>query len=196
MRWSRSGGHKTAPETGGHPGRVSERNGGGAATSEIVCAKTKRPALLAGEAVQFTVEHVQPAKKIKWTNPDGDGAYRLTVKNASDAEIEVPALLARDGEPLWSESVAILCQGKVYPVPGATGDTKGTGFVKLEPGASVSGVVNALALVGPKWPRGGYRIEFLFCLGEKSQTKSFYYLSKHHDKVREALENPKKPGNK
>ena len=36
------------------------------------------------------------------------------------------------------------------------------------------------------WPKGGYRIEFQFCLGEKSATKSFYYLSKHHDAIRDA----------
>jgi hypothetical protein len=47
-------------------------------------------------------------------------------------------------------------------------------------------VVNALRLQGPEWPQGGYRIEFQFCLGEKSKTQSFYYLSKHHDALREA----------
>ena len=31
----------------------------------------------------------------------------------------------------------------------------------------------------------GYRIEFQFCLGEKSQVKSLYYMSKHHDKLRQ-----------
>ena len=40
-------------------------------------------------------------------------------------------------------------------------------------------------LDGPEWPRGGYRIEFTFCLGEKANTQSFYYLSKHHDAVRD-----------
>jgi len=46
-------------------------------------------------------------------------------------------------------------------------------------------VVNALALKGPEWPRGGYRIEFQFCLGEQSSTQSFYYMSRHHDKLRD-----------
>ena len=32
--------------------------------------------------------------------------------------------------------------------------------------------------------RGGYRIEFRFCLGELAVTKSMYYMSRHHDKLR------------
>ena len=59
---------------------------------------------------------------------------------------------------------------------------------KLEPGQSVSSTVNALALKGPEWPQGGYRIEFRFCLGEKSKTQSFYYMSRHHDKLRDAAQ--------
>jgi len=44
--------------------------------------------------------------------------------------------------------------------------------------------VLALLLVGVEWPRGGYRVEFQFCLGELGATKSFYYMSKHHDGIR------------
>ena len=46
--------------------------------------------------------------------------------------------------------------------------------------------VNAFRLKNVKWPRGGYRIEFQFCLGELNSTQSFYYLSRHHDKIRAA----------
>jgi hypothetical protein len=70
-------------------------------------------------------------------------------------------------------------------VPGAKGVGKEPQPTVLKPGESVSGVVNALKLQGPEWPKGGYRIEFQFCLGEKSVTKSFYYTSKHHDPLRE-----------
>ena len=40
-------------------------------------------------------------------------------------------------------------------------------------------------LKGLEWPRGGYRIEFKFILGELAVTKSLYYMSRHHDKLRE-----------
>ena len=59
--------------------------------------------------------------------------------------------------------------------------------MELKAGESISGTVNALRLEGPEWPRGGYRIEFLLCLGEKASNQSFYYYSKHHDAVRAAL---------
>jgi hypothetical protein len=48
--------------------------------------------------------------------------------------------------------------------------------------------VHALALQGPMWPMGGYRIEFQFCIGERSATHSFYYLSTHYDPIRDAAQ--------
>jgi len=151
------------------------------------CSKTHRPALLAGKDITLTAEPVPPAKAIKWTNPDGDGQYEITVANPTDKPVIVPALLSRDGRVLWEESLVILCQGKSYPCPGAKGVSGKVSPTTLKPGQSIATVVNALRLEGPKWPRGGYRIEFQFCLGEKSRTKSFYYLSRHHDKIRKNL---------
>jgi hypothetical protein len=98
--------------------------------------------------------------------------------------VTVPALLSDGKAPLWNESLVILCQKKVYAVPGAKGVTKPAKPTVLKPGEELSGVVNVLKLQGPEWPKGGYRIEFQFCLGEKGVTKSFYYLSKHHDPLR------------
>jgi len=151
----------------------------------MTCSKTGRPALLAGPAIQLDVEPVPPAKSIKWTNPDGDGEYKITVTNPSDTAILVPALLFDGKEILWKESLVILCQDRAYMIPGAKGVAKATNPTTLQPGQSVSTVVNALALTGPEWPRGGYRIEFQFCLGEKSATHSFYYMSRHHDALRD-----------
>lgn len=159
----------------------------GGAMGDIICDVSGRPGLLAGRDIELTVEHVPPPKDIKWTNPDGDGEYKVTVSNPTDIEQVVPALLRRGKEVLWKESVAIVCQEKVYAVPGATGSPGECEAVKLKPGESVSTVVNVFQLQGPEWPRGGYRIAFQFCLGEKSATKSFYYLSRHHDKVREKV---------
>lgn len=151
----------------------------------LACAKTGRPALLAGPGVNLEVEPVPPAKKIKWTNPDGDGQYKITVTNTTDRPIKVRPLISDGRKILWKQSLVILCQDKVYLVPGA-GPIKGrVEPAVLGPGKSVSTVVNVLALEGPTWPRGGYRIEFQFCLGELSNVQSLYYMSRHHDKLRE-----------
>jgi hypothetical protein len=124
-------------------------------------------------------------KNIKFTNPDGDGEYRITVKNVTGNVVTVPALLSDGAKPLWNESLVILCQGKAYPMPNARGVQRAPKATVLQPREAVSTVVNVFQLQGPEWPRGGYRIEFQFALGEKSATQSFYYLSRHHDLLRE-----------
>ena len=153
---------------------------------KVACKQTGRPALMAGPDVTLAVEPVPPAQEIQWTNPDGDGEYKITVTNATDQSVSVPALLSDGQNILWEESLVILCQGKAYLCPGCTGVSSRVQSAQIPAGGSVSTVVNALRLDGPEWPRGGYRIEFQFCLGEKSQTKSFYYMSRHHDKLRNA----------
>jgi RNA polymerase sigma factor (sigma-70 family) len=151
------------------------------------CATTGRPALLVGEGVEFTAEPVPPKVIVKYGNPDGDGEYQVTVQNVTDQPVTIPALLSDGKAPLWDESLVILCQGKSYMAPGAKGVGKTPQPTMLKPGESMSDVVNVLKLQGPEWPKGGYRIEFQFCLGEKSVTKSFYYTSKHHDPLREKV---------
>ena len=160
---------------------------GDAAGATLVCSKSGRPALMAGPSVTLQVEHAPPAKDIQWTNPDGDGDYIVTVTNTSDKPVTVPALLSDDRGIVWENSLVILCQRKPYVCPGFIANAGKLRPTALKPGESVAGMVNALRLEGPEWPRGGYRIEFQFCLGEKSQTKSFYYMSRHHDVIREGL---------
>ncbi len=149
------------------------------------CARTGRPALMAGAGVTLAVEPVPPAKSIRWTNPDGDGEYRVTVSNATDKAVAVPALLRHGGRILWEESLVIRCQGKTYRAPGSRGVDRPPEPVVLGPRESVSTGVNILRLDGPAWPRGGSRVEFQFCLGERSAIQSFYYMSRHHDRLRE-----------
>jgi hypothetical protein len=154
------------------------------------CSVTGRPALLAGGAVNYKVEKMPPTKAIKWTNPDGDGQYKITVTNPTDKPVKIDALRQAGKRILWKESLAILCQGKPYTVPGSIGLLRPTEAVTLKAGQSISTVVNALALEGPAWPKGGYRIEFQFCLGERSSKQSFYYMSRHHDAIRAASKKP------
>ncbi|MEN8128045.1 MAG: hypothetical protein ABFR90_09615 [Planctomycetota bacterium] len=156
---------------------------------DLLCSKTGRPALLAGEGIKFTAEPVPPAEKIKWTNPDGDGLYKLTITNTSNESRTVAALLTDGKNILWNESVVILCQDKTQPPALCARQIPETvKSVTLEPGQSVSGEINVFGIKGIKWPQGGQRVEFLFCLGEKSIEQSFYYMSKHHDKIRNQAE--------
>ncbi|MHC4985149.1 MAG: hypothetical protein ACYTFO_03240, partial [Planctomycetota bacterium] len=78
---------------------------------KLICAETGRPPLLAGEGVRLTAEPVPPAEEIRWTNPDGDGEYTITVTNTTDQALEVPALLTVGGEIAWNESLIVICQG-------------------------------------------------------------------------------------
>ncbi|MHC4561356.1 MAG: hypothetical protein ACYS8X_01130 [Planctomycetota bacterium] len=160
---------------------------GGDGKKALACGKTGRPALLAGNDIKLTSEKVPPKEAIKWTNPDGDGEYTITVTNTTDEAADVPALLSDDSGILWNESLVIICQKSARPAPlaeGVSGETKPT---RLEAGESVSTVINALRLANVAWPRGGYRIAFTFCLGELATAESFYYLSRHHDVIREGL---------
>lgn len=158
---------------------------------KITCAKSGRPALLCGEGIAITVSKVEPKQAIKWTNPDGDGEYTIALSNTSKVVKVVPALLTDGNRILWDECVVILCQGKVYKVPGSKGISGDVTAVSLKPGEGVSTTVNALKLKGPEWPRGGYRIEFQFAVGELSSVQSFYYMSRHHDKIRAAANGKK-----
>lgn len=151
------------------------------------CSATGRPALLVGSGAAFSVEKVPPAKEIKWTNPDGDGEYKITVTNPTDKPLVIEALRRQGKRILWKESLVVLCQGKSYSVPGSVGLLRPSEPVSLKPGQSISTIVNALAVEGPNWPKGGYRIEFQFCLGERSSKQSFYYMSRHHDVIRSGL---------
>jgi hypothetical protein len=155
--------------------------------AETKCSVTGRTALLCGDGVQFTVGPVASKKPIQYTNPDGDGEYRLTVTNMTDKPLQVPALLSDGKDILWDNSVVIRCQDKTYTLPGYRKGLSKVEPVTLQPHQSVSGVVNALSIEGPQWPQGGYRIGFQFCLGEKSVSHEFYYMTKHHGKIREAM---------
>ncbi|MEZ6142513.1 MAG: hypothetical protein R3B84_18290 [Zavarzinella sp.] len=154
---------------------------------QLACSVSGRPIAYLGKSFQFTCEPVPPPREVKFANPDGDGIYKVSLKNTTADELYVPCLLARDGKPLWKESLLIICQDKVYTIPGCGKVAATDTLFTLKAGEEVSTTVNALELDGPQWPRGGYRIGFTFVLGEKAITKSFYYLSRHHDPIRDAL---------
>jgi|WetSurMetagenome_2_1015567.scaffolds.fasta_scaffold08265_3 hypothetical protein len=187
LGWKIDGGKPVSPWASmGKKGWAAE--GADVAGLKPVCSKTGRPALMAGDKITFDATPVPPKQAIEWTNPDGDGEYTVTVANQSDDPVTVPALLSSGGKILWEESLVILCQDKAYMCPGAKGVSGKVEPTTLAPHQSVSAVVNVLRLKGPEWPQGGYRIEFQFCLGEKSKVRSLYYMSRHHDKLRDAAQ--------
>ena len=161
--------------------------------ADTVCAGSGRPALRCGAGIELAVKPLPPKKDIKWVNPDGDGDYQVTVTNTTDKPLKVPALLTDGKEIQWANSLAILCQGKAYPAPGCKTGLAKLEPVELQPGQSVTGTVNPFGLTGPEWPRGGYRISFQFCLGEKSVSHAFYYYTSHHDAIRDALQKANPP---
>ena len=146
---------------------------------------TGRPMLTVGRGIAFSVEAVPPKKEIQWTNPDGDGAYRIRLKNTTNQPVRIPALRQVGERLAWAESLIAIHDGKGIMMPGANGLTKAGVAVELKPGEEVSTVVNILALSGIDWPRGGSRVEIMFALGEKVEPISFYYMSKHHDALRD-----------
>lgn len=154
----------------------------------VACSVTGRPVLLVGDTVRFSVEPVEPVKKVEFANPDGDGEFKLIVKNVSDREVEVPAVLT-DGKSIrWNEAIVIISDGNVLTLPGATANLTGLKPVVLKPRETVTGKIHTFAVPGINWPNGGSRVELQFCLGERSATHSFYYLFRHHDPIREAIE--------
>ena len=152
------------------------------------CAKTGRPAFLAGKGIKLEVKPVPPAKSIQWTNPDGDGEYTVSVTNTTDKAVDVPALLSDENGIRWDQSLLIVCQGKFQPALPTAPLKAAPKATRIEAGKSVSTTVNAFRLTGVDWPRGGYRIEFTFCLGELAASHAFYYMSRHHDAIRNRVQ--------
>jgi hypothetical protein len=158
-----------------------------------VCAKTGRPALLAGKGVKIQIKPVPPEKSIQWTNPDGDGEYTVTVTNANEKAVDVPALLSDENGIRWDQSLLVVCQGKAQPALPAAPLKAAPKATHLEAGQSVSTTVSAFRLTNVEWPRGGYRIEFTFCMGELAASHSFYYMSRHHDAIRDRVQKESAP---
>ena len=156
--------------------------------SQMTCSKTGRPALMAGAGIALTVEQVPPRVLQKYQNPFGDGQFKVTVTNTSDKAADVPALLSDGRKILWSKSLVVIDRDTPRLLPSAGALVGEVRPARLEGGKGVSTVIDTLVLEGVRWPRGGSRVRFLFCLGELSADNFFYYSSRHHDGLRrEAL---------
>jgi hypothetical protein len=183
--WKLEKGEVVSPWAGNKQSEMSKQQWAKQDPEVPTCAKTGRPALSAGDDVEFTSEQILPPGRHEFRNPYGDGQFRVTVTNRTDRVVSVPALRT-DGQTIfWEDSLVILNAGAPYVLPRA-GKLTETKPMKLKPKESVSTVVDVLPLEGPQWARGGWRMYFQFCLGEKSSMNFFYYNSSHHDRLREA----------
>jgi hypothetical protein len=153
-------------------------------TAELTCAKSGRPALLAGEGIEVKVEQVPPKNLQEFKNPFGDGQFKITVTNTGKMAVSVPALIQDGDEVRWHDSLVLICQEKPFLLP-STGPLVNPHAVELAPGESVSTTIDTLLLGDDvPWPRGGSRIPFTFALGEAAADNFFYYFSNLHDAMR------------
>jgi hypothetical protein len=96
------------------------------------CAVTQHPAVLNPNVTMKVEPIIDPAKQIKWTNPDGDGEFRITLTNSADGRV-LSGLFQVDGEVQWDQSLLILCQGKAHVLPGTTKPDSPIAVHYLEP---------------------------------------------------------------
>jgi len=144
---------------------------------------------------------LRPPPPSNFSNPDGDGVFRVTLRNSSRESILIPCLLmnVRTKRILWEESLLVSYNGRAREQPGIglVPHPRSLGVtgcviqaVCLQPGQAVSHDINVLEQPGRNWPCGGARIPVSFVLGEMvaepvgEQYRKFrglYYLSRHHD---------------
>lgn len=183
--WTIEGGKPVSPWAGL---KVRAWPEGAAKPKGPECSQCGRPALLAGDAIEFTVEQIPAENPQKFKNDMfGDGKFKVTVKNTSDKEVEVPALLTDGKTIFWADSLFVMTRNQPHLLIGA-GRATAAKPVKLKAGESVTGVIDALLADGVEWPRGGQRVYFDFVLGEKTANNFFYYFSQLHDPMREAAQ--------
>ncbi|MCS7304883.1 MAG: hypothetical protein NZ602_07230 [Thermoguttaceae bacterium] len=159
---------------------------------QTCCSKTGRPALLAGDKITMKIEPVPPAKNLQWQNPQGDGEFTITISNPTQEPVTVPALLAKDNTILWGNSLVILWDNKgqiiLCPTPDFQPDPGPVKPVTLQPGQSVSWVLNVFKIPGVQWRWGGDEYVFHICLGERCLIQGFYYFAPHHDPIRRRVQ--------
>ena len=155
-------------------------------SADIVCSKTKRPALTTPDGITWTVEQVVPDDVKPYTNPYGDGKFTVKVENTTDKKLTVPGLLCSGDKILWEACVLIKrsrsSDSKIVYMQHQIPDDVSS--VELEPGQSLSHEVNVL-LFPDYLSSGGRRLYYNFILADRVATNFYYYSSGHHDKLAE-----------
>ena len=110
-----------------------------------------------GSGVAMTIEQLPPKKPVKWSNPYGDGRFRVVITNSGKQPAHVPAVFAYS--PYGSKQVR----------PAAV----------MAPGASQTFEVDALELPWKNLP-GGARLTITVQAADKSVSSFFYFSYNHH----------------
>jgi len=152
-------------------------------TSKIKCAKSGRPALMTGNNIIIEVDQIIPEKIVKYTNEYGDGKFTIKVTNISDKPVTIPALLKSKNKILWKQSLVFIVHDKSYIMDDMKQLPSDIEAVTLKANQTISTEINTLELQNMRWPQGGRRIYYKFCLGEQSADNFFYYLTRWHGKL-------------
>lgn len=148
--------------------------------AEHYCALSGRPAYSLDSRLEFKVEQVMPEKIFEYQNPYGNGEFKITLKNPTKEKIAVPCLLKKGDTTLWKNSLILTTRaqdGHIFTLPIPENAT----YVTLAPGEQIETIINTLELPSVRWPNGGNRVYFDFCLGNRKVNNFFYYFSSLHD---------------
>jgi len=137
--------------------------------------------------VVMSVRQVAPAKPIRFSNPYGDGRFEITLTNTGQTQARLDDLLSTgtgaSRRILWSESLVVLHLKNTELHPSARPLPADAAAVVLQPGESVSTVVDMLPLDSIV-NHGGARIRLTFAIGNRSVSSFFYYASSLHQAMR------------
>jgi len=140
--------------------------------------------------VSFTAEPILPAKIRRYRNPFGDGEFKITLSNTTDAPVTLPMLRQHEGAeaPAWDEALVFITGGNSQLIgQERDGESDRTSEpVTLAPGESISTRVNLLRLRDVNWPGGG-RVGTTIGLADRASYAMFYYHARHHGPMRAKL---------
>jgi hypothetical protein len=182
----------------GSPKSPFKAKGPRKATPSWTCSTTGLSPAILDEGVTITCKPVPPVKKIKWTNPEGDGYVTVTITNTRKTPVEVSALRVADGKIDWAGSLTSFTYlglprspkwsaAQPFKTVKPITKKKVVGSVVLDPNESVSCQVCILDLDGAGNVGGASRRHYIFALGQKTTSLSFYWYDMHHGKLRKKL---------
>ncbi len=152
--------------------------------TEVRDGKTGRPMGTVPDGIRISVQPVVPEDAKKYVNPDGDGKFRIIVKNETKKELRAPAIVASEEKVRWRQSIFLISQGRTHLLPGTESPRLPLHPASLEAGEKISTVIDLLPLETVDWPGGAWNVNFTFCIGDRCKKSTFYYKSDYHDALR------------
>ena len=133
-----------------------------------------------------------PAEFQNSYNRDGNGYFRLSLRNPTEFPLSIPALRRNKEGILWRESLVCListssgatANAVCLPRFSSLQELKDTEATVLEPGEEVSTIVNPLLFSSFPSISGYSQLTLRFCLGKTFAQSTFYFNSSYHEKIR------------